>query len=137
MKNKKKIVKSPNRTVVHTPGAPKAIGPYSQGIALKKLVFFSGQLGIDPQTGTLCGDTCLEQTKQVLKNVDALLVSQGLTAASVVKTTVFLTDMANFSEMNTAYAEYFDFEPPARSCIAVAALPMNALVEIEVIATLP
>lgn len=136
MKSKKKIVKSVNRKIVFTPEAPKAIGPYSQGVALKKLVFFSGQLGIDPQTGTLCGTTCLEQTQQVLKNIDALLSSQGLTAANVVKTTVFLTDMANFPEMNTAYAEYFDFQPPARSCIGVAALPMGALVEIELIATL-
>ncbi|MDE7395115.1 MAG: RidA family protein [Clostridiales bacterium] len=136
MKSKKKIAKSVNRNIVFTPDAPKAIGPYSQGVALKKLVFFSGQLGIDPQTGKLCGTTCSEQTQQVLKNIDALLSSQGLTAANVVKTTVFLTDMANFSEMNTAYAEYFNFEPPARSCIAVAALPMNALVEIEMIATL-
>lgn len=136
MKSKKKIAKSVSRTIVNTTDAPKAIGPYSQGVSLKKLIFFSGQLGIDPQTGALSGTTCLEQTRQVLKNIDALLSSQGLTAANVVKTTVFLTDMANFSEMNTAYAEYFDFEPPARSCIGVAALPMGALVEIEMIATL-
>lgn len=135
MKNKKKIVSAVNRTVINSPDAPKAIGPYSQGVELKKLVFFSGQLGIDPKTGALCGDTCAEQTKQILKNLDALLSSRNLTAANVVKTTVYLTDMNNFAEMNTAYAEYFSFEPPARSCIGVTALPMNALVEIEMIAS--
>ncbi len=131
MKDKKKRVENTFRSIIVTENAPKAIGPYSQGVELKKLAFFSGQLAIDPQTGMLVGSTCEEQTKQVLKNIDALLGAKGLTAANVVKTTVYLTDMQNFAAMNAAYAEYFSFEPPARSCVAVSALPMNALVEID------
>lgn len=136
MKEKKNKRKDISRAVVSTPLAPKAIGPYSQGIELKKLIFFSGQIAIDPATGELSGNDFASQTKQVLKNIDALLSSKGLTAANVVKTTIFITDITKFSEVNAAYADYFSFEPPARSCVAVAALPMNALVEIEVVATL-
>lgn len=136
MKEKKNKNKDMVRSVVNTPHAPKAIGPYSQGIELKKLIFFSGQIAISPATGALEGNDFASQTKQVLKNIDALLTAKGLTAANVVKTTVFLTDMTKFDEVNAEYANYFAFEPPARSCVAVAALPMNALVEIEVIATL-
>lgn len=132
----KKIKKKDCRSVINTPNAPKAIGPYSQGIELKKLVFFSGQLPIDPATGELVGGDAATQTKQILKNIDALLSSRGLTSANVVKSTVYLTDMSEFSEVNAEYANYFSFEPPARSCVGVAALPMGALVEIEIIATL-
>ncbi len=136
MKTKKNKSKDLVRNVINTPTAPKAIGPYSQGIELKKLIFFSGQIPIDPATGALVGDDFTAQTRQVLKNIDALLTSKGLTAANVVKTTIFLTDMTKFAEVNAEYGSYFNFEPPARSCVAVAALPMGALVEIEVIATL-
>lgn len=136
MKDKKNKRKDFARTVVQTSDAPKAIGPYSQGIELKKLVFFSGQIAIDPATGKLDGDDFPSQTRRVLKNIDALLASRNLTAANVVKTTIFLTDMSKFAEVNAEYGNYFDFEPPARSCVAVAALPMGALVEIEVIASL-
>ncbi len=135
MKNKKKN-KDILRSVVVAPDAPKAIGPYSQGIELKKLIFFSGQIPIDPATGALSGDDFVTQTRQVLKNIDALLSAKGLTAANVVKSTIFLTDMSKFAEVNAEYANYFSFEPPARSCVGVAALPMGALVEIEIIATL-
>lgn len=135
MKDKKDKKKDSVRAVVNTPDAPKAIGPYSQGIELKKLVFFSGQIAINPQTGELNGNDFASQTKQILKNIDALLACKGMTAANVVKTTVFLTDMSKFGEVNAEYANYFTFEPPARSCVAVSALPMGALVEIEVIAS--
>ncbi len=136
MKDKKNKKKDTLRAVVSTPNAPKAIGPYSQGIELKKLIFFSGQIAIDPATGELSGKDFASQTKQVLKNIDALLASKGLTAANVVKSTIFLTDMSKFAEVNAEYANFFSFEPPARSCVGVASLPMGALVEIEIIATL-
>lgn len=136
MKEKKNKIKDTFRSIINTPHAPKAIGPYSQGIELKKLIFFSGQIAINPETGNLEGNDFASQTKQVLKNIHALLSAKGLTAANVVKTTVYITDMEKFAEVNAEYANYFEFEPPARSCVAVAALPMNALVEIEVIATL-
>ena len=136
MEDKKSKKKESFRTVVSTPNAPKAIGPYSQGIELKKLIFFSGQIAIDPATGELSGKDFTAQTKQVLKNIDALLASKGLTSANVVKSTIFLTDMSKFAEVNAEYANYFSFEPPARSCVEVSALPMGALVEIEIIATL-
>ncbi|MDE6398695.1 MAG: Rid family detoxifying hydrolase [Clostridiales bacterium] len=136
MKVKKQKSKNGVRVVVNTPCAPKAIGPYSQGIELKKLIFFSGQIAIDPATGALAGNDFPSQTRQVLKNIDALLADRGLTAANVVKTTIFITDMSKFAEVNAEYGNYFNFEPPARSCVAVSALPMGALVEIEVIASL-
>lgn len=135
MKEKKNKSKSV-REVIITPDAPKAIGPYSQGIELKKLIFFSGQIPVDPKTGELAGNDYASQTRQVLKNIDALLASKGLNASNVVKATVFITDMSKFGEVNAEYASYFSFEPPARSCVAVSALPMGALVEIEVIATM-
>ena len=117
------------RKTVNTPLAPQAIGPYSQGI-----VFFSGQIAINPQTGKLDGDDFASQTQRVLKNIDALLSAQAMTAANVVKTTVFITDMSKFSEVNAEYAKFFSSAPPARSCVAVSALPLGALVEIEIIA---
>lgn len=138
MKEKKLLRKESGknvRKVVLCGTAPKAIGPYSQGIALKKLVFFSGQIAIDPATGALVEGGFAEQTKQILHNIDELLKSQGLSAQNVVKTTVFLTDMSKFGEVNAEYANYFSFEPPARSCVAVAAIPMQADVEIEIIAS--
>lgn len=122
------------RTVLYTPDAPAAIGPYAQGIEQRHLLFFSGQIPIDPQTGKLTGDDFASQTKQVLRNMDALLSAQGLTAANVIKTTVYLTDMSKFAEVNAEYGKYFAANPPARSCVGVTALPMGALVEIEMIA---
>lgn len=124
------------KQTVHTFNAPKAVGPYSQGIAVTAphtTVYFSGQIALEPATGTLVGTTAAEQTEQILKNIDALLQSQGMTAANVVKTTVFLTDMAEFAAVNAVYAGYFAAALPARSCVAVAALPLNAKVEIEII----
>lgn len=136
MKNKKALLKEVknNRKVVCTDKAPKAIGPYSQGIALKKLVFFSGQIAIDPLTSKLTEGGFAEQTVRILKNIEELLKSESLSVENVVKTTVYLTDINKFNEVNAEYANFFTFEPPARSCVEVSALPLGALVEIDVIA---
>ena len=122
------------KKIVATENAPKAVGPYSQAVWAGDFLFCSGQLGLNPATGALAGEDVASQADQALKNVKALLESQGLTPANVVKTTVFLTDMANFKAVNELYAKVFDSEPPARSCVAVAALPLGGLVEVEVIA---
>ena len=114
--------------------APAAIGPYSQAICVGNLVYTSGQIPIDPATGTIVEGGIKEQTRQSLTNVKAILESAGLTMGNVVKTTVFLADMNDFSEMNGVYAEFFDEPYPARSAVAVKTLPKGALVEIEVIA---
>ena len=122
-----------NRTV-QTTEAPAAIGPYSQAIVAEPFVYTSGQLGMDPTTGTL-QDGIEAQTEQALKNLCAILRAAGSDPARVVKTTCFLTDMQNFAAFNAIYATYFP-NCPARSCVAVAALPKGALVEVEAVATL-
>ena len=120
---------------VSTPAAPAAIGPYSQGItATGTAVYVSGQLPIDPATGAFAGDDITSQTRQSLENVKAILAAAGCTLDDVVKTTVFIKDMNDFGAVNTAYAEYFTQDCPARACFEVARLPKDALVEIEVIA---
>lgn len=116
-----------------TTAAPGAIGPYSQGIDAGAFVITSGQLPIDPESGKMPEDITA-QTHQSLKNVSAVLAAAGLNLNNVVKTTVFLADMGDFAAMNKVYAEYFSAPYPARSAVAVKTLPMNALVEIEVIA---
>ena len=118
---------------ISTEKAPAAIGPYSQAVAVGNLVFTSGQIPLDPETGDIVGDTIEEQTHRVCKNLAAVLEAEGLTFDNVVKTTCFLSDMANFAAFNGVYAEYFTGKP-ARSCVAVRELPKNALVEVEVIA---
>lgn len=122
------------RTIVFSSAAPAAIGPYSQAVAMHGFVFLSGQLGIDPITGTLVSGGIKEETEQALKNVQAVLESAGLSLAHVVKTTVFLADIADFAAMNEVYARYFSNSYPARSAFQVAALPKGARVEIEAIA---
>ena len=119
---------------ISTTKAPGAIGPYSQAINVGNLVYTSGQLPIDPATGAFPEGGIKEQTRQSLLNVQAILAEAGLTMASVVKTTVFLADMADFAEMNSVYADFFTEPYPARSAVAVKTLPKNALVEIEVVA---
>lgn len=119
---------------INSSNAPKAIGPYSQAIATDSLVFVSGQIPIDPKTSEFVGNTISEQTKQCLENVKAILSKKDLTLSNVVKTTVLLDNMSDFAEMNSVYAEYFSEPYPARACFEVAKLPLNALVEIEVIA---
>ena len=119
---------------ISTTKAPAAIGPYSQAIYVGNLVYTSGQIPIDPATGTIVEGGINEQTRQSLTNVKAILESAGLTMGNVVKTTVFLADMNDFAEMNSVYSEFFAEPYPARSAVAVKALPKGALVEIEVIA---
>jgi 2-iminobutanoate/2-iminopropanoate deaminase len=123
-----------NRTVITAPQAPKAIGPYSVAIQTGDFVFCSGQTGIDPATGDLVGPELEAQTRQVLNNLKSVLEAAGTSLAKVVKTTVFLRDMADFPKMNAIYAEYFGENPPARSTVAVAGLPKGGVVEIEAIA---
>ena len=118
---------------VETKNAPAAIGPYSQGIILNGIAFFSGQIPLSPETGEVVGTTIEEQTEQVMQNVKALLESQGAEFTDVVKTTCFLADMADFAAFNEVYAKYFTGKP-ARSCVAVKALPKGVLCEVETIA---
>ena len=119
---------------VATPNAPRAIGPYSQATRAGGLLFTAGQVGFDPSTGELVDGGIAEQTERVLLNIRAILQAGGLDMANVIKTTVFLVDMADFAVMNTAYAAAFGDHRPARSTVAVAALPRGARVEIEAIA---
>ena len=118
---------------VDTKNAPAAIGPYSQGIILNGIAFFSGQIPLSPETGEVVGTTIEEQTEQVMQNVKALLESQGASFTDVVKTTCFLADMGDFATFNEIYAKYFTGKP-ARSCVAVKALPKGVLCEVETIA---
>ena len=113
---------------------PAVIGSYSHAVWVGDFLFCSGQVGVDPKSGTLVGDEVVSQARQALENIKILIESQGLKLTNVVKSTVFLTDMGNFKVVNEEYAKFFSSEPPARSCVAVAALPLGSLVEIEVIA---
>jgi 2-iminobutanoate/2-iminopropanoate deaminase len=119
---------------ISTKNAPAAIGPYSQAIRTGNLVFLSGQLGINPETGEFVSGSVTDQTGQVFKNIKAVLSEAGLTLDHVVKTTVFLAEIADFAAVNEIYANHFKEPYPARSAFAVKTLPKNALVEIEVIA---
>ena len=122
------------RTRISTSDAPAAIGPYSQAIAAGDLIFCSGQVALDPASGELAPDDVRVQTRRALENLSAVLSAGGATLGDVVKTTVFLVSMGDFAEMNEVYAEFFASEPPARSTIAVAALPRGARVEVEAVA---
>ena len=122
------------KSVIHTKLAPEAIGPYSQAIQVRNLVFTSGQIPIDPATGSFVEGGIKEQTRQSLLNVKAILENAGTSMDNVIKTTVFLADMNDFADMNSVYAEFFNAPYPARSAVAVKTLPKGALVEIEVIA---
>ena len=122
------------KTVISTTNAPAAIGPYSQAIRVGNLIFTSGQIPIDPATGSFVEGGIKEQTRQSLLNVKAVLNEAGTTMDHVIKTTVFMADMNDFAEMNSVYAEFFNAPYPARSAVAVKTLPKGALVEIEVIA---
>ncbi|MBM4427941.1 MAG: RidA family protein [Chloroflexi bacterium] len=124
------------KKVVQTEKAPKAIGPYSQAICTNSMVYTAGQIALDPATMELVAGGVEEQTRQVLTNLRNVLEAAGSSLDHVVKTTVFLQDMADFPKMNAIYAEYFAENPPARSTIAVAALPKGGLVEIEAVAIL-
>ncbi|HEV8019630.1 MAG TPA: RidA family protein [Candidatus Lustribacter sp.] len=122
-------------TALLTADAPAPVGPYSQAIRVDGFVFCSGQVGLDPATGKLVDGGVVEQTRQVLKNLTAVLASADLTLADVVKTTIFLVDINDFAVVNGVYGERMGSPPPARSTVAVAALPLGARVEIEAIAS--
>ncbi len=124
------------KKIVHTEKAPKAIGPYSQAIVIEKLVYTAGQVGLDPATMELVEGGVEAQTRQVLTNLKHVLESADSGLNFVVKTTVFLMNMADFANMNAVYAEFFAEKPPARSTVQVSGLPKGALVEIECVALL-
>ncbi len=122
------------KKVINTKKAPAAIGPYSQAVQVGNLVYTSGQIPVDSETGMIVEGGVKEQTRQSLTNVKAILQEIGLTMSDVVKTTVFMADMGDFADMNSVYSEFFTEPYPARSAVAVKALPKGALVEIEVVA---
>jgi 2-iminobutanoate/2-iminopropanoate deaminase len=122
------------KQIILSPMSPAAVGPYNHGVRCGDLLFCAGQIPIEPATGNLVAGDIKVQTERVLENVKAILDSQGLTFVNVVKSTVFMTNLADFAGMNEVYARYFTAEFPARSTIQVAALPKGATVEIEVVA---
>lgn len=123
------------RTIIQSSDAPAAVGPYSQAVRVGQFVYTSGQLGLDPQTGKLA-EGIEAQTRRVLANVAAVLQAAGASMDNVVKTTIFLADMQDFGTVNGIYAQSFSGEPPARSTVQVAALPLGGLVEIEAVAVI-
>jgi 2-iminobutanoate/2-iminopropanoate deaminase len=123
-----------SKTVISTAAAPAAIGPYSQAIRTGDLLFVSGQIPLDPATGQLLAGDVRVQTRQVLKNLAAILEAGGSSLSRVVKTTVYLRDLGEFAAMNEVYAEFFGEQPPARATVQVARLPRDAAVEIELVA---
>lgn len=124
------------KEIISTSKAPSAIGPYSQAVKVGNLIFISGQIPIDPSSGNIVNGDIKEQTKRVLENIKGILESVGASLANVVKTTVFMIDLSEFSLMNEVYKDYFPEKPPARSTIQVSALPRGAKIEIEAIAIL-
>lgn len=122
------------KIVIATPNAPQAVGPYSQGIQAGGFIFTAGQLGLDPASGAFAGEDITAQTRQALHNLQAVLEAAGSGLDGVVKTTIFVVDMGDFKTVNAIYAEFFADEPPARSTVQVAALPLGGLVEIEMVA---
>jgi len=122
------------KKTISTPNAPQAIGPYSQATIAGNMIFISGQVPINPQTGKLVEADIVVQTEQVMKNLEAILSEAGCTFQNVVKTTCLLSDISNFKAMNDVYGKYFTENPPARAAFAVKDLPLGALVEIEAVA---
>ena len=124
------------KRIITAENAPKAIGPYSQAVEANGMLFISGQIPINPETGKVVEGGIEEQTEQVMKNIGAILTAAGYSYSNVVKSTCLLADMKHFAEMNKVYAQYYPSEPPARATFAVKELPMQVLVEIETIAVL-
>lgn len=122
------------KRIISTNDAPAAIGPYSQAVRVGSLLFSAGQIPLDPKTGQIVSGDVGTQTRRVLDNLQAVLQADSLNFSHVVKTTIFLTDLADFQTVNEIYGTYFKDQPPARSTVQVAALPKNAKIEIEVIA---
>jgi len=125
---------STKREIIATTEAPGAVGPYSQGIVTEELVFTAGQIPINPASGKVEAESIEDQTRQVLRNVDAVLRAAGSGLHKVVKMTVFMTDLGDFQLMNGVYAEFFPSDPPARSAVQVVALPLGVQIEMEAIA---
>jgi len=123
-----------DRLVVSTDKAPAAVGPYSQAIIAGDFVYTAGQLSLDPKTGELLGEGIGAQTRQTMENLKNVLEAAGTSLDRVVKTTIYLTDIGNFAEMNAVYGEYFPSDPPARSTVEIGPLPKGALVEIDAVA---
>lgn len=123
-----------SKLVVSTSNAPEAVGPYSQGISGNGLVFCSGQIPLDPTTGELVGGSIADQTRRCMQNLSAVLEAAGSSLIHMVKVTVYLVDIADYAEFNTAYEEFVGSEPPARAAFAVSALPKGARVEVECVA---
>lgn len=123
-----------NKIVISTTNAPAAVGPYSQATKFGQLIFVSGQLPIDPQNGEIVKGGIETQTRQVLKNLNEVLLAAGASLTTVLKTTIFIKNMNDFMKINEVYSEFFNTDPPARSCVEVAKLPKDALIEVEVIA---
>ncbi|MCX6653120.1 MAG: RidA family protein [Methanomassiliicoccales archaeon] len=122
--------------IIFTEHAPRPVGPYSQAVVMGNMLFCSGQIGLDPATGKLVPGNVAEETDQCLRNLSKVLEAGGSALSKVIKTTVFVTDLAHFKEVNEAYASFFPESPPARSAVQVSALPLSARVEIEAIAFL-
>ena len=120
---------------IQTNAAPAAIGPYSQAVQVGDFIFYSGQIPLDPESGTMVAGGIVEQTQQVMKNMQAVLHASGLDFADVVKTTIYLTDLADFATVNKIYGESFTDISPARACVQVSALPKGASIEIEWVST--
>ena len=122
------------KKIISTPDAPQAIGPYSQAVAVGNLIFLSGQIPLDPATGTLVAGDIAVQTRRVMENLEAVLRASGASFTEVVRSTIYLVDLGDFTKVNEIYGSYFPTEPPARATVQVAALPRGALVEIDLIA---
>jgi len=122
------------KKIVQTSKAPKAIGPYSQAVEVNGMLFISGQIGVDPETGSFVRGGIKEQTLRVLKNIEMILMAAGYTGNDVVKSTVYLSNIDDFQAMNEVYASFFEENPPARAAFQAANLPLNASIEIEAIA---
>ena len=125
------------KKIIYSEKAPKPIGPYSQAVVAGNLIFLSGQIGIDPHTSNIVAGGVTAETRQVMANIRAVLEKANLTFANIIKTTIFLANLADFTEVNKIYAEYFTKDFPARSTVEVKALPKGAKIEIEVIAEKP
>lgn len=122
------------KTIISTEKAPEPVGPYSQAVRAGNMLFISGQIAIEPRSGTLVSGDVAQQTKRVMENLGAILHSQGLSFANLAKTTIYLKNLGDFESVNRIYSEYFDSGPPARACVEVSRLPKDAAVEIEAIA---
>ena len=126
-----------HREPVTALGAPAAIGPYSHAVRAGSLLFCSGQIALDPESGELVGDSPADQARRCLENLTAVCAAAGASLADAVRTTVYMTDLGAFADVNEAYREYFESDPPARVAVGVAALPKGALVEIDAVVALP